>query len=71
MAAPLTNLQAIKLIEVRNLTHLYQANRLRMLINDYLRNNQQQSEHTRKDHQVMIQYFEELLNLTANNQLTK
>lgn len=71
MAASLTNAQVVKLIELRNLTHMYQANRLRLLINDYIRENQRHSIHSRKEHAAMVEYFEELLNLTANNQLTK
>lgn len=71
MSAKLTNNQISELLDLRDITYLYQAARLRRLINDYIVENQRHSSHSRKEHAEMVDYFKVLLHCTASNVLPK
>lgn len=71
MAANLTASQSWSLTVLSQQCLVYGCLKLRMLITEYIRNNTYGKRGTRKQHAAMVEYFNELFQLTVNNQLSK
>lgn len=71
MTAKLTHAQHWELHKLSQSCTYYGAVTLKILINQYLKQHALASPMGRKDHTRMVEYFNELLQLTINNQLSK
>lgn len=69
MSSKLTHAQSWKLTTLRKHCLLYNAMRLRLLIDNYHNAHARHSTYNRKEHQAMVEYFEELLNATIDNSI--